>query len=128
MQLGGNSFDNLSINVNGMVKQAIYLDKKNGKTKRQDAIKKKLAQLEEFKIFRVLAAGEKLPDTYKQIPYHFVFDVKLYLRAKARLVADGNWTELINEGIYFGVVGMDDVRLGFTLGEMNRLKCCAGDV
>ena len=66
--------------------------------------------MEEFKVFRVLAAGEKLPDTYKQIPYHFVFDVKFDLRAKARLVADGNWTELIKEYIYSGVVGMDTVR------------------
>ena len=105
------------------VKQAVYLDKKNGNTKWQNAIRKELAQLEELKVFRVLAAGEELPDTYKQIPYHFVFDVKFDLRAKARLVADGNWTELIKKDIYSGVVGMDTVRLGFTLKEMNQLKC-----
>ena len=110
------------------VKQALALDRKNGNTKWQDAIKKELAQLEEFMVFRCLAPGEKLPEGYKQIPYHIVFDVKFDLRAKARLVADGNWTDLVREDIYSGVVGMETVRMGFTLGELNGLKCCAGDV
>ncbi len=110
------------------VKQALALDKKNGNTKWQDAIKTELSQLDEFKVFRALAKGEKIPDGYKQIPYHIVFDVKFDLRAKARLVADGNWTEIGKEDIYSGVVGMETVRLGFTLGDLNGLKCCAGDV
>ena len=76
----------------------------------------------------MLAEGETLPEGYKQIPYHIVFDVKFDLRYKARLVADGNWTELVKEDIYSGVVGMDSVRLGFTLGGLNQLKCVAGDV
>ena len=68
------------------------LDKANGNTKWQDAIKTELSQLDEFNAFRLLAEGETLPEEYKQIPYHFVFDVKFDLRHKARLVADGNWT------------------------------------
>ena len=110
------------------VKQALALDKKNGNTKWQDAIKTELAQLEEFKVFRKLAKGETLPSTYKQIPYHFVFAVKFDLRAKARLVADGNWTDILKEDVYSGVVGMETVRMGFTIGELNNLQCCAGDV
>ena len=39
------------------VKQALALDRKNGNTKWQDAIKKELAQLEEFEVFRCLAPG-----------------------------------------------------------------------
>ena len=39
-----------------------------------------------------------------------------------------NWTELVKKDIYSGVVGMDSVRLGFTLGDLNQLKCVAGDV
>ena len=35
---------------------------------------------------------------------------------------------MIREDIYSGVIGMDTVRLGFTLGDLNDLKCCAGDV
>ena len=110
------------------VKQALTLDLKNGNTKWQDAIKTELGQLEEFRVFRLLAEGETLPEGYKQIPYHIVFDVKFDLRYKTRLVADGNWTELVKKDIYSGVVGMDSVRLRLTLGDLNQLKCVAGDV
>ena len=71
------------------------------------AIRKELSQLEEFQVFRVLEEDEAIPEGYKQIPYHIVFDVKFDLRCKARLVADGNWTDMIREDIYSGVVGMD---------------------
>ena len=57
-----------------------------------------------------------------------MFDVKFDLRHKARLVADGNWTEAARDDVYSGVVAMDTVRLGFFIGEINGLKCCAGDV
>ena len=32
------------------------------------------------------------------------------------------------EDIYSGVVAMNSIRLGFVLGELNQLTCCAGDV
>ena len=35
---------------------------------------------------------------------------------------------LDKEDIYSGVVAMNLIRLGFTLGELNQLTCCAGDV
>ena len=84
--------------------------------------------MEEFQVFRVLEEDEAIPEGYKQIPYHIVFDVKFDLSCKARLVADGNWTDIVREDIYSGVVVMDTVTLGFTLGDLNDLKCCAGDV
>ena len=37
------------------------------------------------------------------------------------MVTDGNWTDVIREDIYSGVVGMETVRLGFTLGDLNDL-------
>ena len=110
------------------VKMAFALDKRNGNTLWREAIKIELAQLDEFKVFRALKKGEPIPAGYKQIPYHIVFDVKFDLRHKARLVADGNWTEATREDIYSGVVAMDTVRIGFFVGELNHLKCCAGDV
>jgi hypothetical protein len=57
-----------------------------------------------------------------------VFDVKYDLRHKARLVAGGNWTVNDKECIYSGVVRMDTVRIGFFLGELYRLSCCACDI
>jgi hypothetical protein len=54
-----------------------------------------------------------------------VFDVKYDLRHKARLVACGDWTVNDKEDIYSGVVRMDTVRIGFFLGELSGLSCCA---
>ena len=111
------------------IKQAMRLDKENGNTLWFDAIKKELECLNEWKGFRILKKGEQPPKGYKQIPYHFVFDVKFQdLRHRARLVAGGDWIILANEDVYSGVVGMDIVRIGFFLGELNNLKCYAGDV
>jgi hypothetical protein len=76
----------------------------------------------------VLDLGEDIPTGYQKIPYHMVFDVKCDLRHKARLVAGGNWTLNDKEDIYSGVVRMDTVRIGFFLGELYRLSCCACDI
>jgi hypothetical protein len=56
-----------------------------------------------------------------------VFDVKYDLRHKARLVAGGNWTVNDKEDIYSGVLRIDTVRIGFFLGELYGLSCCACD-
>ena len=60
-------------------KEALELDAKNGNTKWKDAIDTDFKQINEFKTFRLLGSGEKLPDDYKLIPYMFVFDVKFNL-------------------------------------------------
>jgi hypothetical protein len=57
-----------------------------------------------------------------------VFDVKYDLRHKAKLVAGGNWTEYDKEDIYSGVNRMDTLRIGFFLGELYGLSCCACDI
>jgi hypothetical protein len=57
-----------------------------------------------------------------------VFDVKYDLRHKARLVAGVNLTINDKEDIYSGVVRMDTVRIGFFLGVLYGLSCCACDI
>jgi hypothetical protein len=57
-----------------------------------------------------------------------VFDVKYDLRHKARLVEGSNWTVNDKEDIYSGVVRMDTVRIGFFLGDLYGLSCCACDI
>jgi hypothetical protein len=68
---------------------------------------------------------EDIPKGYQKIPYQIVFDVKYDLRHKARLVAGGNWTVNDKEDIYPRVVRMDTIRIGFFLGELYGLSCCA---
>ena len=43
-------------------------------------------------------------------------------------MAGGNWTVNEKEDIYSGVVRMDTVRIGFFLGELYGLSCCACDI
>jgi hypothetical protein len=57
-----------------------------------------------------------------------VFDIKYNLIHKAILVAGGNWTVNDKDNIYSGVVRMDTVRIGFFLGELCALSCCACDI
>jgi hypothetical protein len=57
-----------------------------------------------------------------------VFDAKYDLRYKARLVAGGNWTVNEKEDIYSGVVRIDTVKIGYFLGELYGLSCCACDI
>jgi hypothetical protein len=91
-------------------------------------MKTELKQLTDYQTFIVLDSGEDIPTGYQKILYHMVFDVKYDLRQKARLVAGGNWTINDKEDIYSGVVCMDTVRIGFFLGELYGLSCCACDI
>jgi hypothetical protein len=49
-------------------------------------------------------------------------------RTDARLVAGCNWTVNEKEDIYSGAVRVDYVRIGFFLGELYGLSCCACDI
>jgi hypothetical protein len=110
------------------VKNSIDLDKKNGNQLWQEAIKTECKQLTDYQLFIVLDSEEDIPTGYQKIPYHMVFDVKYDLRHKARLVAGGNWTINDKEDIYSEVVRKDIVRIGFFLGELHGLSCCACDI
>ena len=109
-------------------KQALALDARNKDKLWEESMNKELKQINDYKTFIVLEEGDPMPEGYTKIPYHMVFDVKFDLRRKSRLVAGGNHTENPKEDIYSGVVGMETVRLGFTLAAMNKLQCCAADV
>jgi hypothetical protein len=110
------------------INNAIGLDKKNENHLWQESIKTELKRLTDYQTFIVLDSGEDIPTGYQKIPYHIVFDVKYDLRHKARLVAGGNWTVNDKEDIYSGVVRMDTARIGFFLGELYGLSCCACDI
>ena len=107
---------------------ALELDKKENKSLWKEAIQTELNQIKDYQTFRILGDKEKLPPGYKRIPYHFVFDVKVDGRHKARLVAGGHRTDPPKEDTYSGVVSLEAVRMGFLLAEMNDLIVCAGDV
>ncbi len=115
------------IEVPTNVAQAMTLDQQNNDTLWHDAIVTELHQINDYETFRTLD-GQPIPVGYKKIPYQIIFDVKFDLRRKARLVAGGHRTDPPVDDIYSGVVGMDTVRLGFVLANLNDLEVCAADI
>ena len=116
------------VQVPQSVKQAYMLDRLNKDKRWEEATMKELKQIKDYETFRVLEEDEPMPDGYKRIPYHIVYDCKFDLRRKARLVAGGNLTDPPKEDTYSGVVGMETIRTVLMIAEMNKLDVCAADI
>jgi hypothetical protein len=95
------------------IKNAIDLNKNNGKQFWQEAIKTELTQITDYQTFIVLDSGEDIPTGYQKIPDHMVFDVKYDLIHEAILVAGSNWIVNDKEYFYSVVVYINTVRIGF---------------
>ena len=105
------------------------LDKLNNSTLWKEATDKELKSLKDFKTFRALDKGEKAPEGYIQIPYHFVYDVKFDQRHKARLVMGGHKTpDVPDVEVYSGVVSIETIRTAFVIAARNNLQVCAADI
>ena len=63
----------------------------------------------------------KPPKDHKKTRAHFVFDVKQYVRHKARLVADVNLIEIQLLSVYSGVTSLKEIRLVIFLVWLNAL-------
>ena len=72
--------------------------------------------------------GNIVPIGYNWIDCHMIFDVKMDLTRKARLVAGGHQTDVPSESTYSSVVSRDSVRIAFTLAALNDLDVLAADV
>jgi hypothetical protein len=68
---------NFGIQVPKGTKNAINLDKKNGNSLWEEAIKTELKQLTDFETFLVLDSGEDIPKGYQKIPYDIVFVLEI---------------------------------------------------
>ena len=105
------------------------LDKLNNSNLWKEATDKELKSLKDFKTFRALDKGEKAPEGYIQIPYHFVYDVKFDQRRKARLVMGGHKTpDVPDVEVYSGVVSIETIRTAFVIAARNNLQVCAADI
>jgi Reverse transcriptase (RNA-dependent DNA polymerase) len=71
---------------------------------------------------------DKVPTGYKKIDCHMIFDVKVDLTRKARLVAGGHQTDVPKDSVYSSVVSRDSVRLALTLASLNGLSVLSADV
>ena len=71
---------------------------------------------------------DKMPEFWVPVGLHMIFDIKMDLTRKARLVGNGHETETPPETCYSSVVSRDSVRLAFLLAALNGLDILAGDV
>ena len=79
--------------------------------------------------FQLLEEGEKVPVGPKEIPYHIIFDIKLDLTRKARLVAGGHRNKDVPAVATFSTVASrDSVRLIFLIAAMNELDLLSADI
>ena len=106
--------------------QAMTLEASNGNTLWRDAEIKELNQIDEYETFK--DNGQKIPEGYKKINGHFVFDVKPTLMRKARFVADGHLTETPVNSVYSSVVSLKGLRICIFLGELNQLETWSTDI
>ena len=68
--------------------EAVMIDEREGNTKWQDSEHLEVSQLYEYDTFQSLGIGAEIPEGYKKIPCHIVYDVKHDGRHKSRMVAD----------------------------------------
>ena len=114
------------IEVPKTVARALEIDKENGNTFWQDAIKKEMGTV--MKAFDILPDGAVAPPGFGKIKCHLVFDVKMgSLQRKARFVCDGSRSDVSEIPTYASVVSRDSVRIGFMLAALNGLDMFGAD-
>ena len=115
------------IEVPTTFEEAVELDRKNGNTLWQEAVKKEMDKV--GVAFQILDPDDRLPPGYSQITCHLIFTVKFDLTRKARYVAGGHLApELPRIYSYSSVVTRESVRIAFTIAALNDLEIFAADI
>src|SRR5687768_3078512 len=109
-------------------RHAVEIDERNGNTKWQDATKLELASMEAYQVFKDQGFKAEPPPGYKVIRVHLIYDVKHDGRHKARLVADGHFTDIPDNSVYSSVVSLCGLRIFLFISELNGLIVWATDV
>ncbi|CAJ1933595.1 unnamed protein product [Cylindrotheca closterium] len=116
------------IRIPKSVKEAIQIDRENGDTLWQDAIKMEMKN--NRVAFEEFGGDIKKVIGYKRITGHMVFDVKLgeNFRRKAQYCADGHKTEAPAALTYNTVVARDSVPILLTIAALNGLDVQCADI
>ena len=102
----------------------MYLNKYNGTNKWAGPIKLEIDPKHNYDTYKDMGKSSSL-EGCKQIRGHFVFYAKHDARHEARLVADGNPTNVPLSRVYSGVASLRCIRLVIFLDELNEL-CSRG--
>ena len=107
--------------------ECLALDRENGNDLWQRATEKEIGKVRVA--FTLLTGDEKPPIGSKEINYHIIWDCKMDLTRKARLVAGGHLNKLVPKHItYSSVVSRESVRICFLIAAMNDLDVLSGDI
>jgi hypothetical protein len=108
------------------VKEALQIDASMGTNYWRKAIDKEMKNV--MVAFEYVEA-EDLEEDSEHIGCHMIFDIKMDLTRKARLVAGGHTTTPPpKENTYSSVVSRDSLRIIFTIAALNGLDILAADV
>ena len=98
---------------------ALSIDKKNGNTKSSGSIKLEIDPQHDYETFNDL--GKTTSKRTQKNRVHFVFDVKHDGRHKARVVVDGNPTDVPLSSVNSGVASLRGIRMVLFVAELNML-------
>ena len=98
------------VKVPRTAKEAIALDRENGKTLWKDAMKKEIDSNMSYKVFQIQMKGHMFEEIWQYAPLHWVFCVKHDLRHKARLVMGGHVTDATGYDKYEATIKMENLR------------------
>jgi hypothetical protein len=108
------------------IKEALQIDKETGTTFWTDAIRK---EMKNVMVTFEFTDNDVTPVGHQRITLHMVFDVKITLQRKARLVADGHKVPAVSkESTYSSVPSRDSVRLFFLIAALNDLDVLSADI
>jgi hypothetical protein len=108
------------------VEEALRIDKETGTDFWRKAIEK---EMKNVRVAFEFSDGDLIPVAHKELTVHMIFDVKITLERKARLVADGHKTEKQpKEHTFSSVVSRDSVRIFFMLAALNNLNVYSADI
>jgi len=108
------------------IKEALMIDEQTGTDFWAKAIEKEMRNVRDAFEFR---DDDVVPVGYEEIGLHMIFDVKIGdLQRKARLVANGNTTELPTESTFSTVVTRESVRIFFLLAALNDVEVLSADI
>lgn len=107
------------------VQDALRIDKETGTDLWRKAIEKEMRNVRPALEFN---DDDVIPVGHSKVRLHGIFDVKMDLTRKFRLVANGNETDPPKESVYSTVVSRDSVRLFFLLAALNDLDVLSADI
>jgi hypothetical protein len=108
------------------IKEALDIDRETGTDLWAKAISK---EMKNVMVTFEFDEQDRIPVGHQRVTVHMVFDVKITLQRKARLVADGHKVpEARKESTYSSVPSRDSVRLFFLLAALNDLDVLSADI